>query len=98
MLSALRLVVSMGLAQPTGLTAIFQDGQFPTSRYAGTSDVIIAEYTDRHRDAGDNYDGLNYLQVFGFPARQSTLVKFQIGPGSIPGEIKAVTMDFDIQE
>ena len=71
-------------AQAQGITAIFQDGQFPTSRYAGTTDVIITEHVDFDRDPDANYSGRAYLQVDGFSARQTSLLRFPFGPSALP--------------
>ena len=87
--SALRSAASAGLvlslsAQAQGITAIFQDGQSPTSRYAGTTDVIITEHVDFDRAPDANYSDRAYLQVDGFSARQTSLLRFPFGPGALP--------------
>ncbi|HEY8211143.1 MAG TPA: DNRLRE domain-containing protein [Myxococcaceae bacterium] len=67
-----------------GVTVIFQDGAFPTTRYAGTSDIIITEHVDFARDPDANYSSNAFLQVDGFSARQTSLLRFPIGNGMIP--------------
>ena len=91
MASALRSAASAGLVlslsvQAQGITAIFQDGQSPTSRYAGTTDVIITEHLDFDRAPDANYSGSGRasLQVDGFSARQTSLLRFPFGPGALP--------------
>jgi hypothetical protein len=59
------------------VTAAFQDGVSPTSRYAGTKDVTLTEDVPTESDPNLNQDG-DTLRADGFPARRASLIR--IGP------------------
>ncbi|HYV46070.1 MAG TPA: DNRLRE domain-containing protein [Myxococcaceae bacterium] len=98
----LLFVLAAALAFPAGaqtagsLRADFQNGAYPASGYSGTTDVTITVQKENDGDENGNYHSNTEVAAGGFPARQSTLMRFALDGGQVPAGVTITAAELEL--